>query len=69
MYPSVDVTPQKPYHNRPIDKTEAMAMSTWPDISNLSILKPELVNVLRQMGPWVKWPQNMKAIEAFKNKN
>ncbi|KAF3520389.1 hypothetical protein DY000_02060320 [Brassica cretica] len=38
------------YQNRPIEKAEGMVVSTWPDISHLSISKPELVNVLRQMG-------------------
>ncbi|KAF3495245.1 hypothetical protein DY000_02053541 [Brassica cretica] len=27
-----------------------MAVSTWPDISHLSVSRPELINVLRQMG-------------------
>ncbi|XP_048619858.1 uncharacterized protein LOC106392526 [Brassica napus] len=30
-------------------------------------LKPELVNVLRQMGQQVKWPQKMKAPDSFQN--
>ncbi|KAF3558251.1 hypothetical protein F2Q69_00013882 [Brassica cretica] len=38
------------YHNRPIEKAEGMAVSTWPDISHLSVSRPELINVLRQMG-------------------
>ncbi|KAF2617442.1 hypothetical protein F2Q68_00039217 [Brassica cretica] len=34
------------YHNRPIEKTEGMAVSTWPYISHLSVSRPELINVL-----------------------
>ncbi|KAF3561108.1 hypothetical protein DY000_02014331 [Brassica cretica] len=34
------------YKNRHIEK----AVSTWPDISHLSVSSPELINVLRQMG-------------------
>ncbi|KAF3512729.1 hypothetical protein F2Q69_00006456 [Brassica cretica] len=37
-----------------------MAVSTWPDISHLFVSRPELINVLRQMGQQVKWPQKMK---------
>ncbi|XP_022558240.2 uncharacterized protein LOC111206148 [Brassica napus] len=44
-----------------------MAVSTWPDISHLSVSRPELINVLRQMGQQVKWPQNMKALDSFRN--
>ncbi|KAF3592578.1 hypothetical protein DY000_02025131 [Brassica cretica] len=55
------------YKNRPIEKAEGMKVSTWPDISYLSIQKPELVNVLRQMGQQVKWPQKMKAPDSFRN--
>ncbi|KAF3529963.1 hypothetical protein DY000_02039602 [Brassica cretica] len=44
-----------------------MAVSMWPDISHLSISRPELINVLRQMGQQVKWPQKMKAPESFRN--
>ncbi|WZZ88538.1 uncharacterized protein LOC106359319 [Brassica napus] len=44
-----------------------MAVSTWPDISHLSVSRPELVNVLRQMGQQVKWPQKMKAPDSFRN--
>ena len=43
------------YQNRPIEKAEGMAVSTWPDISHLSVSRPELVNVLRQMSEQVKW--------------
>ncbi|KAF3561478.1 hypothetical protein DY000_02012517 [Brassica cretica] len=46
-----------------------MSISTWPDISHLAISKPELINVLRQMGPHVKWPQKMKIPESFWNPN
>ncbi|KAF3543829.1 hypothetical protein DY000_02007589 [Brassica cretica] len=35
------------YQNRQIEKAEGMAVSTWPDISHLSVSRPELVNVLR----------------------
>ena len=55
------------YQNRPIKKVERMVVSTWPDISNLSISKPELVNDLRQTGQQVKWPQKMKAPDSFRN--
>ncbi|KAF3539673.1 hypothetical protein F2Q69_00022702 [Brassica cretica] len=55
------------YQNRPIEKAEGMAVSTWPDISHLSVSRPELVNVLRQMGQQVKWPQKMKAPDSFRN--
>ncbi|KAF2578937.1 hypothetical protein F2Q68_00004329 [Brassica cretica] len=55
------------YQNRPIEKAEGMAVSTWPDISHLSVSRPELVNVLRQMGQQVKWPQKMKAPDSFWN--
>ncbi|KAF3497309.1 hypothetical protein DY000_02053183 [Brassica cretica] len=44
-----------------------MSVSTWPDISYLSISTPKLVNVLRQMGQQVKWPQNVKAPDSFRN--
>ena len=44
-----------------------MAESTWPDISHLAISRPELINVLRQMGQQVKWPQKMKAPDSFQN--
>ncbi|KAF3592048.1 hypothetical protein DY000_02021236 [Brassica cretica] len=49
------------YQNRPIEKAEGMAVSTWPNISHLSVSRPELFNVQRQMGQQVKWPQKMKA--------
>ncbi|KAF2548378.1 hypothetical protein F2Q70_00023126 [Brassica cretica] len=55
------------YQNRPIEKAEGMAVSTWPDISHLSVSRPELINVLRQMGQQVKWPQNIKAPNCFRN--
>uniref|UniRef100_A0A0D2ZTT2 Retrotransposon gag domain-containing protein n=1 Tax=Brassica oleracea var. oleracea TaxID=109376 RepID=A0A0D2ZTT2_BRAOL len=55
------------YQNRPIKKAEGMAVSTWPDISHLSISRPELINALRQMGQQVKWPQKMKAPVSFRN--
>ncbi|XP_048605651.1 uncharacterized protein LOC111208166 [Brassica napus] len=55
------------YQNKPIEKAKGMAVSTWPDISHLSVLRPELINVLRQMGQQVKWPQKMKAPDSFWN--
>ncbi|XP_048623905.1 uncharacterized protein LOC106408275 [Brassica napus] len=55
------------YQNRLIEKAEGMAVSTWPDISHLSVSRPELINVLRQMGQQVKWPQKMKAPDSFRN--
>ncbi|KAF3582747.1 hypothetical protein DY000_02031518 [Brassica cretica] len=55
------------YQNRPIEKSEGMAVSTWPEISHLSVSRPELINVLRQMGQQVKWPQKMKAPDSFQN--
>ncbi|KAF2575291.1 hypothetical protein F2Q70_00003722 [Brassica cretica] len=44
-----------------------MAVSTWPDISHLSVSRPELINVLRQICQQVKWPQKMKAPDSFRN--
>ncbi|KAF3577114.1 hypothetical protein DY000_02031490 [Brassica cretica] len=44
-----------------------MLVSTWPDISHLLISTLEQVNVLRQMGQQVKWPQKMKAPDSFRN--
>uniref|UniRef100_A0A0D3A8L0 Retrotransposon gag domain-containing protein n=1 Tax=Brassica oleracea var. oleracea TaxID=109376 RepID=A0A0D3A8L0_BRAOL len=55
------------YQNRPIEKAEGMAVSMWPDISHLSVSRPELINVLRQMGQQVNWPQKMKAPDSFRN--
>ncbi|XP_048619879.1 uncharacterized protein LOC106432742 [Brassica napus] len=55
------------YQNRPIEKAEGMAVSTWPDISHLSVSRPERINVLKQMGQQVKWPQKMKAPDSFWN--
>ncbi|KAF3591522.1 hypothetical protein DY000_02021126 [Brassica cretica] len=55
------------YQNWPIEKAEGMAVSTWPDISHLSVSRPELINVVRQMGQKVKWPQKMKAPDSFRN--
>ncbi|KAF3540588.1 hypothetical protein F2Q69_00023298 [Brassica cretica] len=46
-----------------------MTVSTWPDIFNLSVSRPWLINVLRQMGQQVKWPQKMKAPDSFRNPN
>ncbi|KAF2554068.1 hypothetical protein F2Q68_00034535 [Brassica cretica] len=56
------------YQNRPIEKAEGMAVSTWPDISHLSVFRSELINVLRQMGQQVKWPQKMKAPDSLWNR-
>ncbi|XP_013665270.2 uncharacterized protein LOC106369696 [Brassica napus] len=42
------------FQYRPLEKEEGMYVSTWPDISHLSISTPELVNTLRQMGQQVK---------------
>ncbi|XP_013673638.2 uncharacterized protein LOC106377971 [Brassica napus] len=55
------------FQYRPLEKEEGMSVSTWPDISHLSISTPELVNTLRQMGQQLKWPQNMKAPDSFQN--
>ncbi|XP_056853892.1 uncharacterized protein LOC130503230 [Raphanus sativus] len=55
------------YQHRPLPRSEGMMVSTWSDISHLAISKPELIGVLRQMGPQVKWPPKMKAAEANRN--
>ncbi|KAF2548092.1 hypothetical protein F2Q70_00022338 [Brassica cretica] len=55
------------FQYRPLEKEEGMSVSTWPDISHLSISTPELVNILRQMGQQFKWPQKMKAPDSFRN--
>ncbi|KAF3531182.1 hypothetical protein DY000_02040269 [Brassica cretica] len=55
------------YQNWPIEKAKGMAVSTWPDISHLYVSRPELINVLRQMGQQVKWLQKMKAPDSFRN--
>ncbi|XP_013727567.1 uncharacterized protein LOC106431304 [Brassica napus] len=47
------------------EKEEGMSVSTWPDISHLSISTPELVSTRRQMGQQVKWPPKMKAPDSF----
>ncbi|KAF3579349.1 hypothetical protein DY000_02031035 [Brassica cretica] len=44
-----------------------MAVSTWPDISHLSVSRPELVNILRKMGQQVKWPEKIRAPDSFRN--
>ncbi|KAF3515060.1 hypothetical protein F2Q69_00006806 [Brassica cretica] len=44
-----------------------MAVSTWPDISHLSVSRLELINVLRQIGQQAKWSQKMKAPNSFWN--
>ncbi|XP_013607947.1 PREDICTED: uncharacterized protein LOC106314656 [Brassica oleracea var. oleracea] len=38
------------YMSRPLERAEGMPVSTWPDISHLSVSQPELINALRQMG-------------------
>ncbi|XP_048611594.1 uncharacterized protein LOC125585916 [Brassica napus] len=55
------------FQYRPQEKEEGMSVSTWPDISHLSISTPELVNTLRQMGQQVKLPPKMKAPDSFRN--
>ncbi|KAF3556698.1 hypothetical protein F2Q69_00013461 [Brassica cretica] len=55
------------FQYRPQEKEEGMSVSTWPDISHLSISTPELVNTLRQMGQHVKLPPKMKAPDSFRN--
>ena len=45
------------YQIRPIEKTEGMAVSIWPDFSHLSVSRSDLINVLRQIGQQVKWPR------------
>ncbi|XP_056843177.1 uncharacterized protein LOC130495712 [Raphanus sativus] len=55
------------YQHRPLPRSEGMMVSTWTDISHLAISKPELIRVLRQMGPQVKWPPKMKAAETNRN--
>ncbi|KAF3587764.1 hypothetical protein F2Q69_00029422 [Brassica cretica] len=55
------------FQYRPLEKEEGMSVSTWPDISHLSISTLELVNVLRQIGQHVKWPQKVKAPDSFRN--
>lgn len=57
------------FPNRPLGRAEGMNVSTWPNISNLTISKPELSHVLRQMAPQVKWPQKMQAPDFFRNPN
>ncbi|KAF2609773.1 hypothetical protein F2Q70_00011726 [Brassica cretica] len=37
------------------------------NISHLSVSMPHLINVLRQMGQQVKWPQKMKAPDSFRS--
>ncbi|KAF3511592.1 hypothetical protein F2Q69_00006461 [Brassica cretica] len=55
------------YQNRPIEKTEWMAVSMWPNISHLSVTRRELIKVLRRMGQQVKGPQKMKTPDSFRN--
>ncbi|XP_009123579.2 uncharacterized protein LOC103848426 [Brassica rapa] len=44
-----------------------MGVSTWPDISHLSVSRPELINDLRKIGQHVKWTLKMKAPDSFQN--
>ncbi|XP_056846391.1 uncharacterized protein LOC130497533 [Raphanus sativus] len=55
------------YQHRPLPRSKGMMVSTWPDISHLAISKSELIGILRQMGPQVKWLPKMKASEANRN--
>ncbi|KAF3557224.1 hypothetical protein F2Q69_00013519 [Brassica cretica] len=55
------------FQYRPQEKEEGMSVSTWPDISDLSISTPDLVSTLRQMGQQVKWPPMMIAPNSFRN--
>ncbi|WZZ14828.1 hypothetical protein YC2023_107917 [Brassica napus] len=55
------------FQSWPLEKEEGMYVSTWPDISHLSISTPELVNTLRQIGQQVKWLPKMKAPDSFRN--
>ncbi|KAF3535646.1 hypothetical protein F2Q69_00023593 [Brassica cretica] len=55
------------FQYRPQEKEEGMSVSTWPDISHLSVSTPELVNALKQMDQQVKWPPKMKAPDSFRN--
>ncbi|KAF3584669.1 hypothetical protein F2Q69_00030219 [Brassica cretica] len=55
------------FQYRPLEKEEGMSVSTWTDISHLTISTPELVNVLRDMGQQVKWPQKIKAPDSFQS--
>ncbi|XP_013608316.1 PREDICTED: uncharacterized protein LOC106315092 [Brassica oleracea var. oleracea] len=55
------------YMSRPLERAEGMSVSTWPDMSHLSISQPELINALRQMGQQVKWPPKMRAPDSFRN--
>ncbi|KAF2574546.1 hypothetical protein F2Q70_00003579 [Brassica cretica] len=38
------------YTSRPLERAEGMSVSTWPDISHLSVSQLEIINALRQMG-------------------
>ncbi|XP_018479426.2 uncharacterized protein LOC130501630 [Raphanus sativus] len=55
------------YQHRPLPRSKGMMVSTWPSISHLAISKPELIRVLRQMGPQVKWPPKMRSPDATRN--
>ncbi|XP_048598078.1 uncharacterized protein LOC125578962 [Brassica napus] len=55
------------YHTGRSRSQKGMAVATGPNISHLSVSVPELINVLRQMGHQVKWPQKMKAPDSFRN--
>ncbi|XP_048619995.1 uncharacterized protein LOC125590464 [Brassica napus] len=58
---------QGTYMSRPLERAEGMSVSTWPDISHLSVSQPELINALRQMDQQVKWPPKMRAPDSFRN--
>ncbi|XP_013608033.1 PREDICTED: uncharacterized protein LOC106314750 [Brassica oleracea var. oleracea] len=53
--------------SRPVERAEGMSVSTWLDISNLSVSQPEIINALRQIGQQVKWPPKMRAPDSFRN--
>ncbi|XP_048619994.1 uncharacterized protein LOC125590463 [Brassica napus] len=55
------------YMSHPLERAKGMSVSTWPDISHLSVTQPELINALRQMGQQVKWPPKMRAPDSFRN--
>ncbi|KAF2586138.1 hypothetical protein F2Q70_00035906 [Brassica cretica] len=55
------------YQNWPIEKAKGMAVSTWPDISHLYVSRPELINVLRQMGQQVNGISHAAAKKSTRN--
>ncbi|KAF3566430.1 hypothetical protein DY000_02015476 [Brassica cretica] len=58
---------QDRYTSRPLERAEGMSVSTWPDISHLSVSQLEIINALRQMGQQVKWPPKMRMPDSFRN--